>query len=751
MQDMSVIKTIIFLEVNMKKAILAFLIFIGTISCAGAYTDHNEYAWASAIINKWSSRGIISGYGDGTFRGNNYLTRAELITILNKINNSGEIINKRPSKDISEGDWYYKPMALALNSGLIELDSSGNLRPNDKATREEAFVMIAKIFKFDLANNSHKFLESFKDYTNIEYKNIPYIGVMVKEKYINGYGDSTIRAKGYITRAELTCLLDNMVGDIYSSGKFSNKTINGNLVINGENVELTNIEVRGSIFILEGAKDNIPILKDVEASKGIVSRVGTVRNDITVTRTETIAETESRKEEDAEPIFARITYSETDWTNQDVTATIRFDNSKVKVTNNSGKKTYRFTKNGEFTFECEDEYGNEFKFKAKVDNIVTKNPQINVQVDGRPDSATVTVVATNGEVPIDSLYYIKGNYTAPYTVRYGNRFNDTFEIYESGVYTVAAEDEAGNVIKESFTWNATAEYTIEVTQSTGGVINSGTSTVAHSTNKTFTIIPDSGYSIEYLIIDGEEINGATSYTFSNVKSNHTISAEYTSITYSITYDLDDGTATNPTEYTVESGNIALDNPVKAGYVFVGWTGSNGNIPETDLIISAGTTGDKNYIANWASGYMIIVIPRINGTINPGTKSGSFGDEVTFTIIPDTGYHIKDVIIDEVGQGAIGSYTFTNITQISHTLTALFEPHSGGTATCVDLAECAICGEEYGNFGTHIADINWTTDGNDHWKLCTVCEGIAVSKENHNFPTTLGLVSCIVCGRTRINE
>lgn len=128
----------------MKKVALLFLLFIVTISQARLYTDSNEYSWASSIVDKWSNKGIISGYGDGTFRGNNYLTRAELITILNKINNSDETVNKRPSRDVNEGDWYYKPMAIALNSGLIELDSSGNLKPNNKATREETFVMIEK-------------------------------------------------------------------------------------------------------------------------------------------------------------------------------------------------------------------------------------------------------------------------------------------------------------------------------------------------------------------------------------------------------------------------------------------------------------------------------------------------------------------------------------------------------------------------------------------------------------------------------
>jgi len=46
------------------------------------------------------------------------------------------------------------------------------------------------------------------------------------------------------------------------------------------------------------------------------------------------------------------------------------------------------------------------------------------------------------------------------------------------------------------------------------------------------------------------------------------------------------------------------------------------------------------------------------------------DSQSFTITPDTGYHIADVVVDGVFQGAVSSYTFTNI-HAAHTITASF--------------------------------------------------------------------------------
>ncbi|MBR0195818.1 MAG: InlB B-repeat-containing protein [Paludibacteraceae bacterium] len=78
-------------------------------------------------------------------------------------------------------------------------------------------------------------------------------------------------------------------------------------------------------------------------------------------------------------------------------------------------------------------------------------------------------------------------------------------------------------------------------------------------------------------------------------------AQWEIIPYAISYTLDGGTESpaNPTTYNVETATFTLNNPTKEGYTFLGWTGSNGSTPQTAVSISAGSTGDKNYTANWA--------------------------------------------------------------------------------------------------------------------------------------------------------
>ena len=48
-------------------------------------------------------------------------------------------------------------------------------------------------------------------------------------------------------------------------------------------------------------------------------------------------------------------------------------------------------------------------------------------------------------------------------------------------------------------------------------------------------------------------------------------------------------------------------------------------------------------------------------------------------------------------------------------------HTGGTATCVKKAACEICGEEYGDFADHAYSADWTSDTQQHWHACALCD------------------------------
>ena len=64
-------------------------------------------------------------------------------------------------------------------------------------------------------------------------------------------------------------------------------------------------------------------------------------------------------------------------------------------------------------------------------------------------------------------------------------------------------------------------------------------------------------------------------------------------------------------------------------------------------------------------YAITVTQGAHGTIAPGTTQVACGTDQAFTITPDPGYHIADVVVDGISIGAVGSHTFTDV-QAAHT-------------------------------------------------------------------------------------
>ncbi|MBR7042291.1 MAG: InlB B-repeat-containing protein, partial [Bacilli bacterium] len=86
----------------------------------------------------------------------------------------------------------------------------------------------------------------------------------------------------------------------------------------------------------------------------------------------------------------------------------------------------------------------------------------------------------------------------------------------------------------------------------------------------------------------------------DVTGNMTAVAQWNPIEYQITYNLGEGivSGVNPTTYTIESDNITLINPSKNDYYFAGWTGTGLSEPTQAVTIPQGSTGDREYTAQW---------------------------------------------------------------------------------------------------------------------------------------------------------
>ena len=100
----------------------------------------------------------------------------------------------------------------------------------------------------------------------------------------------------------------------------------------------------------------------------------------------------------------------------------------------------------------------------------------------------------------------------------------------------------------------------------------------------------------------------------------------------------------------------------------------GSIKDVRIYNRALTDTEIQQLYNNGSGdptHSVTASAQTGGSITPnGTLQLAEGVDQTFTITPQTGYHIADVLVDGSSAGAVASYTFANITG-DHTITATF--------------------------------------------------------------------------------
>ena len=81
---------------------------------------------------------------------------------------------------------------------------------------------------------------------------------------------------------------------------------------------------------------------------------------------------------------------------------------------------------------------------------------------------------------------------------------------------------------------AAVDWTIEAYAGNNGAISpSGTIIVSEGNDQLFTLTPDPGYMVSDLIVDGSTVGAVQEYRFTNVVSNHTISAAFVRTAYTI--------------------------------------------------------------------------------------------------------------------------------------------------------------------------------------------------------------------------
>lgn len=143
--------------------------------------------------------------------------------------------------------------------------------------------------------------------------------------------------------------------------------------------------------------------------------------------------------------------------------------------------------------------------------------------------------------------------------------------------------------------------------------------------------------------------------------------------YALTINASNGSVTrNPDKTTYSTGDqVALTAAPNTGYTFNSWSGDvSGTTNSTTITMNANKTATANFTA--ISPLTITASAGTGGSISPsGPVSVAYGTNQTFTVTPDAGYNVDQVLVD--GASVMlsgGTYTFNNATT-NHSIAASF--------------------------------------------------------------------------------
>lgn len=112
------------------------------------YTDVSWDHWAYTAIKRMYTRGLMVGVNETTFAPSQELSRAMLSVILYARAGQPAVEAANPFTDVPADSWYTDAVVWAADNGIVSGFGDGTFRPNDALTRAQAAVMLCAFAAF---------------------------------------------------------------------------------------------------------------------------------------------------------------------------------------------------------------------------------------------------------------------------------------------------------------------------------------------------------------------------------------------------------------------------------------------------------------------------------------------------------------------------------------------------------------------------------------------------------------------------
>ncbi|MGW7161223.1 glycoside hydrolase family 3 N-terminal domain-containing protein [Paenibacillus taichungensis] len=187
----------------------SMLIWAGSANAEERFTDLQHSKWAEDGIEYMAERGTVAGYGNGIFKPQGLVTRAQAVTFMVRELYPQEL--EKPVEgtttysDVPTTHPFYREIALASKNGLASGFPGGSFRPDAPLSRAETAAFLTRAYSLLEGKQPANWSD-----TKQHWAEAPIL-ILSSNGLVGGYSDGTYRPNQTVTRAEYAVFMSRVI------------------------------------------------------------------------------------------------------------------------------------------------------------------------------------------------------------------------------------------------------------------------------------------------------------------------------------------------------------------------------------------------------------------------------------------------------------------------------------------------------------------------------------------------------------
>jgi len=179
------------------------------------FVDVAEGDWFyDAVVYAYQNE-LMDGVGGNRFAPNSETTRAQLVTILYRLEGQPAVSGDLPFTDVESGTWYTDAILWAAQNNIVNGVSDTEFAPGDDLTRQQLVTILyryAEAKGYDVSASAD--LSGYPDADQVQDYAQPAMAWAVAENIIQGMEDGTLKPAGNASRAQIATILMRFCEDV---------------------------------------------------------------------------------------------------------------------------------------------------------------------------------------------------------------------------------------------------------------------------------------------------------------------------------------------------------------------------------------------------------------------------------------------------------------------------------------------------------------------------------------------------------